>query len=649
MSNSWKESEVLRDEVSLGWCRRSVRGRRILPPIQFKTREMTEKVATVNQRTVRGAEAKLRLSNGEDLSLQRLAPVGKGDEIYRDESGLLVRLDRSDEFVRLTPAWRWSTVMSEELDVAVQVQEIVTEDEFHEFERLTHFHYRGKGGMGRSVPLIAKVDVWDLPSVVGFIELSSTFIANTARSRFLNSQFVDGERRIAWHKWDSQTAKTFSNCIVRIARCVVYPELRGLGLSRILVEAAIRFARERWHLAGLRPSFIEITAEMLRFWPFVRSAGFEYIGETEGNRHRAAKDMRYLVVRDKKVEGMPKGGGGIMFAQRAYAKTLVEVMERTGYKVEEILAILQRAPERLSNDEWVALHSVFRRPKPVYLRGLTQSADSFMRRRLPTVGRRQQGTSNPRPRTLPSSVVDVRGLRLTARSKPSPSERSRRVQEAFGIVAREHCSVLLDGLDLSLNAGEITLIGGPSGSGKSLLVRGIRYLAAKRISRGRLPAGVSVQGTLCGPQVDISLPKAPQASQCPLELLADQSFEDALEILAAAGLAEPHLYIRPSATLSTGQNYRLAIALALAKKPDLLLIDEFCEPLDRYTSMAVCRRLKRVVDTTTLGVVVATAEPMRVLEALRPDHLLLLRSGGGARWYHQPAAASLSGEEQSSR
>ena len=210
--------------------------------------------------------------------------------------------------------------------------------------------------MGRCVPLIAKIDMWDLPNVVGFIELSSTFIVNTARSRFLNAQFVDKERGFAWQRWDREVAKAFSNSIVRISRCVVYPELRGLGLSRILVEAAARFAKERWHLGGLRPSFIEITAEMLRFWPFVRAAGFHYIGETEGNRHRAAKDMRYLVIRDRKTAGMPKGGGGIMFAQRGYAKTLVDVMERTGYKIDEILAILQRSPEKLSDEEWVALH-----------------------------------------------------------------------------------------------------------------------------------------------------------------------------------------------------------------------------------------------------------------------------------------------------
>ena len=190
---------------------------------------MTEKTAVVNCRTVSGMKATLRLSTGESLTVRRFAPVGKGDHVCRNEAGILVKLNESSGLVPLTPPWRWSTDFDDGLDVKVKVKEIVSEDELTEFERLTHFHYRGKGGMGRSVPLIAKVDVWDLPSVVGFIELSSTFIVNTARSRFLNAQFVDRDRGFAWLLWDRKVAKTFSNSIVRISRCMVYPELRGLG------------------------------------------------------------------------------------------------------------------------------------------------------------------------------------------------------------------------------------------------------------------------------------------------------------------------------------------------------------------------------------------------------------------------------------
>ena len=495
--------------------------------------------------------------------------------------------------------------------------------------------------MGRSVSLIAKTAAWDLPSVIGFIELSSTFIANTARAQFLDSPFSDPDHGVAWTRWDGRASKAFSNSIVRISRCVVHPELRGLGLSRLLVEGAIQFAQERWHIAGMQPSFIEITAEMLRFWPFVEASHFHYIGETQGNRHRAAKDMRYLVVRNQKTSGMPKGGGGIMDAQRAYAKTLVEVMSRTGYKFEEILNILQSSPERLSDDDWISLHSVYRQPKPVYLKGLTEAAENFIDRRLPVVARDERKSSIQGEKGVHDKVVDIEGLRITVRVKPESSQASRRVQEAFGIVAQEHISTLIDELNVTVRPGEITLVSGPSGSGKSLLMLAIRHLAADPVSRARLPFGVDVDGTVRGERATVAYPRSFRGAYSPLELLRDKSLEESLEILAAAGLAEPHLYVRPSGTLSSGQKYRLALALALAKQPDLLLIDEFCEPLDRYTTIAVCKRVRRVVSTTNLAAVMATANPDRVLSALRPHHLLGLSSSGWFRWYHNPSLKSL--------
>ena len=73
------------------------------------------------------------------------------------------------------------------------------------------------------------------------------------------------------------------------------------------------------------------------------------------------------------------------------------------------------------------------------------------------------------------------------------------------------------------------------------------------------------------------------------------SLEEASQLLSSAGLAEANLFVRPSATLSSRQFYRLGMALALAMKPELLVIDEFCESLDDFAAAAVCRRLTQKV------------------------------------------------------
>lgn len=84
------------------------------------------------------------------------------------------------------------------------------------------------------------------------------------------------------------------NLIVRIARVVVDPEFRGLGISSQLVEQAKQYAASRWHVGGRRPLFIEISAEMLRYVDFVTRHGLLHIGDTEGNLERIFKDLRSI-------------------------------------------------------------------------------------------------------------------------------------------------------------------------------------------------------------------------------------------------------------------------------------------------------------------------------------------------------------------
>jgi ABC-type ATPase with predicted acetyltransferase domain len=545
--------------------------------------------------------------------------VGKGDTVLDAKGQLSVRL-ASGDFLPLTPCWSYR----DQLDVpglgAVTVKEIETSEELEGYERLTRLHYRGGGGAGRRVPLVAIVEAWELPRVVGFVELTSTFLVNTALARVLDTRFVDPSRRIAWSRWDTATIRKFGNSIARISRCVVFSELRGLGLSKILTRAAKSYAADRWHIGGLRPSFIEITADMLRYWPFVVACGFHYIGDTEGNRHRAVRDMRYLLSRRAKEAGMPQGGGGIMSAQRAYAETVAAVMAARGVGIEKIISILHRSPEKLSDEEWVQLHKVYRAPKPTYMAGLTPSAVELLKRRV---------VNHPESAAAPARrVIEIKGFSLAANSAPRATAEVRRVQEAFGIVTKRFEADLVPLCDLTIASGESILIGGPSGSGKSLLLMALRRLLARSRERGRLPTGIVASGAASIVGLRVAVPTQASGGRSPIEILGHLSLEAALRVLASAGIAEPQVYVRPARTLSLGQKYRLSIAVALASSPDVLLIDEFCEPLDRFTTIAVCQRLQRVAARTGLSIVAATADPARVVDALKPQQLWLLSSDG---------------------
>ena len=555
--------------------------------------------------------------------------------------GTSLRLSDGSE-IKISPAWT-ETIPFRVGDSSVDliIKEIESESELDGFNRLTKYHYRGAKGAGRTIPLVVTASHNDLPPVLGFIELTTSFLVNSARQKVLDAAFSDPERKVGWARWDGGTARKWINCIARISRCVVFPEFRGLGLSSLLVQSAVRYARERWHVAGMRPVFIEITADMLRYWPFVEKAGFVYVGDTEGNEHRAAKDMSYLIRKaaatsSKGTEGMPRGGGGILSLQRSRAIHLRDVVDRTGLSLEEVIDHLKTSPDRLSDEEWILLHKVYRRPKPTYLRGLTPAAEEFLLKRaaIATNGRTSCTDSGLRAfrrahRHCP--LLDIRELTINAQVRPVSSKRSRRLQEAFGIVSEVMELPIIENLDLTICPSEVILVTGPSGSGKSLLLSAIQLLTMSNPPVAISP-DVSVTGQVRGKTPLVGRSQECHPNQAPIDALDQLSMEDTLRLMAVSGLAEPQVLIRPSRTLSLGQRYRLALALGIANDLDLLLVDEFCEPLDQFSTAAVAKHLRREVTSRRMGAIVATSRADSLASSLQPDRILALSSDGKFEW-----------------
>ena len=160
------------------------------------------------------------------------------------------------------------------------IKEITEPDEADAYEALAQFHYRGHMLRGRTAKLIVRSFHPAYPRVIGYIELATPFYMNKARASVLNARFRG--QGVGWDVWDMAATKRFTNVIVRIARCIIYPEFRGLGLGQILVKHAAEFARTRWQVARMKPQFLEVSADMLKFVPFAQKAGMTYVGETEG-------------------------------------------------------------------------------------------------------------------------------------------------------------------------------------------------------------------------------------------------------------------------------------------------------------------------------------------------------------------------------
>ncbi|SCX43522.1 D-methionine transport system ATP-binding protein [Klenkia marina] len=199
--------------------------------------------------------------------------------------------------------------------------------------------------------------------------------------------------------------------------------------------------------------------------------------------------------------------------------------------------------------------------------------------------------------------------------------------------------VALDGVDLTVPAGDFAGVVGPSGSGKSTLIRLVNLL--ERPTSGSVAVAGRVLTDLPADQVRqarssigmvfqhfelMDSRTAAENVEHPLELTGVGRAERrrrSAELLDLVGLAE-RAGARPR-QLSGGQKQRVAIARALAARPQVLLCDEATSALDQASTTGVLELLRRVRDELGLTVLLITHE-MAVVKAVC-DSAVLLEAG----------------------
>jgi sulfonate transport system ATP-binding protein len=178
---------------------------------------------------------------------------------------------------------------------------------------------------------------------------------------------------------------------------------------------------------------------------------------------------------------------------------------------------------------------------------------------------------------------------------------------------------VLAGLDLDIATGQVVALLGRSGSGKSTLLRLLAGLDCDATGR------VSVTGTVSVAFQEPRLLLWRRVWRNVVLGLAGtaDSRENAMAALEQVDLAE--LADRWPLTLSGGQAQRVSLARALARRPDVLLLDEPFGALDALTrrSMhALLRRLFAEHRPTTLLVTHDVDEALAIA-----DRVLVLRDG----------------------
>ena len=197
---------------------------------------------------------------------------------------------------------------------------------------------------------------------------------------------------------------------------------------------------------------------------------------------------------------------------------------------------------------------------------------------------------------------------------------------------------VLHDINLTVHEGEILMLIGPSGSGKSSLLRCLNRLEEPPqgcvclrgtdvttipVTELRRKVGMVFQKTAA-----FEGTVAENIAYGPALCNETLSREEIVELLNLAAL-DPNMIDRPARELSGGQEQRLAIARALANRPDVLLLDEPTSSLDPVATKQIeesLLALRERLGLTMVWVSHAAEQARRV-----GDRVLFLDEGRAVR------------------
>ncbi|MFC0032815.1 ABC transporter ATP-binding protein [Micromonospora chaiyaphumensis] len=195
---------------------------------------------------------------------------------------------------------------------------------------------------------------------------------------------------------------------------------------------------------------------------------------------------------------------------------------------------------------------------------------------------------------------------------------TRPVLTAHGVARAFGPTVVLAGVDLAIAAGETVALLGGSGSGKSTLLRVLAGLDDEATGEHVLHGTAAVVF-----QEHRLLPWKRVADNVALGLAGPGVGVRVDRALAEVGLADRGRAW--PAELSGGQAQRVAVARALVREPDLLLLDEPFGALDALTRLRMQGLLRRLRAEHGFAALLVTHDVEEAL--LLADRVLLLDDG----------------------
>lgn len=208
----------------------------------------------------------------------------------------------------------------------------------------------------------------------------------------------------------------------------------------------------------------------------------------------------------------------------------------------------------------------------------------------------------------------------------TPSRAPGAVAQLDGVVKSFGTTRALDAVDLELRPREVVALLGPNGAGKSTAVAvmlGLRRPDSGRASLlGRDPRTPSVRVRVGAVLQEIGFPPTLRVREL-VDLVrahypTSHSTEQSLAALELSDVAE-----RQALGLSGGQRRRLAVALALAGRPEILFLDEPTAGMDANARRSLLGDLERYAAEG--GAVLLTTQQLAEAEEIATRVVLLTR------------------------
>ncbi|MCB1857591.1 MAG: zinc ABC transporter ATP-binding protein ZnuC [Gammaproteobacteria bacterium] len=172
---------------------------------------------------------------------------------------------------------------------------------------------------------------------------------------------------------------------------------------------------------------------------------------------------------------------------------------------------------------------------------------------------------------------------------------------AEGIHVQWSGRLILEGVDLSVTAGEIVTLIGPNGAGKTTLVRIV--LGLLRPDRGSVWQRPKLRIGYMPQRLQLS-ENMPLTVRRFLRLIPRVHLSGFDKVIREMGIT--HLLDNPMQSLSGGEHQRVLLARALMRAPDLLVLDEPVQGVDVAGQAELYRHIGRIRDFYGCGVLMVS-------------------------------------------